>query len=190
MLPFDTLLPTDRALALPLYQQVAMAMVQHIRSGVLKPGLLLPGTRELAAILQLHRKTVIAAYDELSAQGWIEAVPRKGFNVARHLPEVKPQRWNKVKGNKVNRFTKHMASPFYSLGGGGFSPPVTGIPAPRLVIDDGHPDIRLAPMDLLLREYRSRLSAGGRKQVYSSFVAGAPRLREAMVGFLAETRGM
>jgi len=33
--------------------------------------------------------------------------------------------------------------------------PVVTLPAPRLIIDDGHPDARLAPMDLLLREYRS-----------------------------------
>ena len=187
MLPFDTLLPIDKTLALPVYQQVAQAMVQHIRNGVLKPGAMLPGTRELAGILNLHRKTVIAAYDELAAQGWIEAVPRKGFNISSHLPEVKAQRWNTT----TYAFEKKMAAPFYPLVKTGFSFPVLGVPPPRLIIDDGHPDSRLAPMDLLVREYRSRLGSGAlRKQVNAILTAGSPRLREVMVSYLAETRGM
>lgn len=186
MLPFDTLLPIDKTLALPVYQQVAQAMVQHIRNGMLKPGAMLPGTRELAGILNLHRKTVIAAYDELAAQGWIEAVPRKGFNISSHLPEVKAQRWN-----TAYAFEKKMAAPFYPLAKTGFPFPVLGVPPPRLIIDDGHPDSRLAPMDLLVREYRSRVgSKTSRKQVSAILVAGSPRLREVMVSYLAETRGM
>ncbi|HEY4287205.1 MAG TPA: PLP-dependent aminotransferase family protein [Puia sp.] len=185
MLPFDTLLPTDKTLALPVYQQVAQGMVQHIRNGVLKRGAMLPGTRELAGILNLHRKTVIAAYDELSAQGWIEAVPRRGFNVSSNLPEIKPQRWN-----AAYAFEKKMAAPFYMLTKGGFQFPVLSVPPPRLIIDDGHPDNRLAPMDLLVREYRSRLGSISRKQLSASLVAGSPRLREVMESYLAETRGM
>lgn len=186
MLPFDTLLPIDKTLALPVYQQIANKMVQHIRSGVLKPGLSLPGTRELAGILGLHRKTVIAAYEELSAQGWIEAVVRKGFHVKDDLPEVKPQRWNKAVA-----FKKEMAVPFYPVTATAFHMPLFTGPMPTLFIDDGHPDTRLAPVDLLAREYRRQWNFGAsRKQVSSSLAAGAPRLREAMVGYLAETRGM
>lgn len=185
MLPFDKLIPTDKTLAIPVYQQVAKALVQHIRSGVLKPGAFLPGTRELAGILQLHRKTVVAAYDELAAQGWIEAVARKGFNVTRNLPEIKPQRWN-----KAYVFEKKMAAPFYPVRGMEFQFPVL-TPPPRLIIDDGHTDGRLAPLDLLMREYRVRWrNSFGRKQVYASLVAGSWKLRETMVGYLAETRGM
>jgi GntR family transcriptional regulator/MocR family aminotransferase len=189
MLPYDTLLPTDKTLPLPVYQQIAKAMVQHIRDGVLKPGILLPGTRELAGILYLHRKTVIAAYEELAAQGWIESIPRKGFNVTRNLPGIKPQRWNKKE--KAYAFKKNMAAPFYLLNKVGFQLPVVSVPPPHLIIDDGHPDTRLAPMDLLAREYRGRLKGGAfRKQLSASLAAGAPRLREMLAGYLSETRGM
>jgi GntR family transcriptional regulator/MocR family aminotransferase len=186
MLPFDKLLPIDKMLAMPVYQQVAKAMSNHIRSGVLRPGTPLPGTRELAGILHLHRKTVIAAYDELSAQGWIEAFPRKGFNVTSNLPEVKPQRWE-----KSYAFKKKMAAPFYRMNHSGFELPAVSSPPPRLIIDDGHPDARLAPMDELMREYRSRMKSNAtRKQLSASLAPGAPRLREAMADYLAETRGM
>jgi len=186
MLPFDKLIPTDKTLAIPVYQQVAKAMVQHIRNGVFKPGALLPGTRELAGILRLHRKTVVAAYDELAAQGWIEAIARKGFNVARNLPEIKPQRWD-----KAYVFEKKMAAPFYPVSGIGFQLPVLTAPPPRLIIDDGHTDGRLAPMDMLMREYRVRWrNSFGRRQVYASLAPGSLRLRESLVDYLAETRGM
>jgi GntR family transcriptional regulator/MocR family aminotransferase len=194
MLPFDKLLPIDRTAAPAVYQQVANSMIQHIRSGVLKPGLLLPGTRELAGILGIHRKTVVAAFDELSAQGWIEAVARKGFHVTRKLPEVRPGKW--AKGGSVGKggehaFSREMAAPFYPVGKGRFRLPELTVPPPRLIIDDGHPDSRLAPLELLGREYRARLNnRGGRRQVYAVMTAGSPRMREAMVGYLADTRGM
>lgn len=33
-------------------------------------GMKLLGTRNMSIILEVHRKTVIAAYEELDAQGW------------------------------------------------------------------------------------------------------------------------
>jgi len=195
MLPFDKLLPIDRTAAPAVYLQVANSMIQHIRSGVIKPGFLLPGTRELAGMLGLHRKTVVAAYDELSAQGWIEAVARKGFHVTRELPEIRPGGWGKkeqlIREGREHAFSKEMAAPFYPVEKGRFRLPVVSVPPPRLIIDDGHPDSRLAPLELLGREYRARLSnRGGRQQVYATMTAGSPRMREAMVGYLADTRGM
>ena len=41
-------------------------------------GMKLLGTRSMSDILQVHRKTVIAAYEELDAQGWVETIPNKG----------------------------------------------------------------------------------------------------------------
>ncbi|WP_431214503.1 PLP-dependent aminotransferase family protein [Puia sp. P3] len=83
-----------------------------------------------------------------------------------------------------------MAAPFYVVGKGNMRLPALTVP-PRLIIDDGHPDSRLAPLELLGREYRARLNnRGGRQQVYATMTAGSPRMREAMVGYLADTRGM
>jgi GntR family transcriptional regulator/MocR family aminotransferase len=38
----------------------------------------LPGTRTLSQILEVHRNTIVAVYDELFAQGWVESFPNKG----------------------------------------------------------------------------------------------------------------
>jgi GntR family transcriptional regulator/MocR family aminotransferase len=61
------------------------ALRQAIRSGVLAPGARLPSTRALAADLGLSRGTVVAAYDQLAAEGWLVANPASATVVADHL---------------------------------------------------------------------------------------------------------
>jgi len=50
--------------------------------GIIQPGSRLPGSRELAGLLQVHRKNGGGAYNELYAQDWIEVVARKGISVS------------------------------------------------------------------------------------------------------------
>ena len=57
----------------PLFLQLSNAVADDIRSGRLKPGDALPGTRALAARLGVHRNTVIAGYQELVSEGLREA---------------------------------------------------------------------------------------------------------------------
>ncbi|WP_440134909.1 PLP-dependent aminotransferase family protein [Chitinophaga sancti] len=187
MLPFQTLIPLNKTLALPVYRQIANAITQHIKNGILKPETALPGTREMAEILDVHRKTVVAAYSELQIQGWILVTPRKGFFVAGNLPELKPREW---KQDAAGGYGKQMSAPFNVLTKdrqGGIYAPDTPF---RLSIDDGWPDTRLAPLDLLMREYRSLLKFKYKNPVTGVVTAGAFSLREAMVDYLAETRGI
>ncbi len=60
---------------LPLFLQLASALTDDIRSGRLRPGDALPGTRALAQRLGVHRNTIIAGYRELEAEGLVERVP-------------------------------------------------------------------------------------------------------------------
>jgi GntR family transcriptional regulator len=53
----------------PVYQQIAVAVKQQVRTGQLSPGDELPGVRELAAALQINLHTVRHAYRLLSEQG-------------------------------------------------------------------------------------------------------------------------
>ncbi len=171
---------------LPAYQQVANAVVQQIRNGVIRPGALLPGTREMARMLTLHRKTIIAAYDELAAQGWLTVMPRKGFIVARELPEIKPKHWH---SNPGNGYGHKMPGLFYGATGVNTLPVIVG--NPLLIINDGHPDTRLAPMTLLHREYRSLLKKQHVfKQLSTAVAPGSLKLRQTMTGYMARTRGL
>jgi len=86
------LITIDKNSQVPVYLQIANGIIGHIRRGTLKPASALPGSRILAADLQVHRKTVVAAYDELYAQSWVDAYPRKGIFVAKNLPDVSPRK--------------------------------------------------------------------------------------------------
>ncbi|WP_237741157.1 GntR family transcriptional regulator, partial [Novosphingobium sp. B-7] len=77
--------------ATPLYMQLAHALIHEIERGRLQPGSALPSSRELAAELGFNRKTVVTAYEELMAQGWLEAAGRKGTAVAKRLPRSRPE---------------------------------------------------------------------------------------------------
>lgn len=65
----------------PVYQRVADAIKEEILAGRLKPGAKLPSTRDLANSLSLSRHTVVRAYEELSAQGYIESSARSSVYV-------------------------------------------------------------------------------------------------------------
>ena len=69
MLPWKNLILIQKTSSVPVYQQIANSIIQHIRSGVIKRGMKMPGTRELSQLLSVHRKTIVSAYDELDAQG-------------------------------------------------------------------------------------------------------------------------
>lgn len=79
MLPFQTLIPIDKKASTPVYLQVANRLVTLIREGIIKPGAALPGSREMAALLQLHRKTIVAAYEELYTRTGYRPFPAKAF---------------------------------------------------------------------------------------------------------------
>ena len=91
MLPFKSLLVLDRSSATPVFVQLSDQFAQLIRAGKLSAGQRLPGTRQLAHLLAVNRQTVVAAYDEAIAQGWLETRSGSGTFVARHVPEVRPQ---------------------------------------------------------------------------------------------------
>lgn len=68
----------DNKSSRPVYLQIVHQMINAIQRGYLMKGMKLLGTRSMSDILQVHRKTVIAAYEELDAQGWVETIPNKG----------------------------------------------------------------------------------------------------------------
>ena len=71
-----------------MFLQIAHAIIDEIKRGRLAPGTALPGSRELAESLEINRKTVIQAYAELEAQGWVTPEKTRGTFVSAHLPEI------------------------------------------------------------------------------------------------------
>ena len=80
-------LSIDRAGGEPLLRQVYRELRRAILSGALPPGGKLPPTRALAERLGVARNTVVAAYEQLLAEGFIEGRVGAGSFVSRDLPD-------------------------------------------------------------------------------------------------------
>lgn len=186
MFPIERIVIIDKEQKVPVYQQIVHAIVNAIRGGTLIAGAHLPGSRELAGKLGVHRKTVIAAYEELNAQDWIEIVPRKRVSVSARIPLLKPQQWNAM--HRAPSFENDFSLPFRVI----TSAKRTGTTIiPEIIIDDGHPDVRLSPIDELLKTYRSYTSRTYTiKTALIGTEQGTLRLREELARYVSQTRGL
>jgi probable addiction module antidote protein len=71
----------SRASSQPLTDQLAQRFVTRMRDQLLVSGARLPSVRQCAQMHGVSASTVVAAYDWLVAQGWVEARPNRGFFV-------------------------------------------------------------------------------------------------------------
>ena len=184
----ESLIVINKESPVAVYLQIANSIIAQIRRGALKPESALPGSRALAEALQVHRKTVVAAYDELYAQSWVDSYPRRGIFVAKNLPDITPKPLTENIPTGSFPDTTHFEIDEKRI-------PVTKLfrPAPQrnIIINDGFPDTRLAPVELLVREYRRF----GNYQFTSKYLMygpeqGSENLRNELAKFLAETRGI
>jgi GntR family transcriptional regulator/MocR family aminotransferase len=173
-------LALDRNAASPLAVQIARGLVDRIRSGALRAGAQVPSSRALALTLGVHRNTVLAAYAELQAEGWLTAVPARGTCVARDLPAPAP-------GSGSARPARPSDVPGFDLRPG---PDPFGLSVgPRdYQLLGGIPDPRLFPVAILARAYRRALRR--REHLGYGDRAGHPRLRSAIAAMLGEARGL
>src|SRR5687768_8475584 len=77
----------DRQADEPLFRQLYAGLRAAILAGHLAGGTRLPPTRQLTAELQISRKTVVNAFEQLIAEGYLEGKVGSGTYVARVLPE-------------------------------------------------------------------------------------------------------
>ena len=70
-----------------LYRQLYEQLRSAILDGRLQPGARLPSTRSLSAELAIARNTVMGAYEQLLAEGYLEGETGSGTYVARDLPD-------------------------------------------------------------------------------------------------------
>lgn len=85
MIPLNLVLENNHS---KYYLNIADAIRKAIEQGLVTPCELLPSTRKLAEQLQVNRHTIMAAYRELIAQGWVESKLRKGYRVTKNLPII------------------------------------------------------------------------------------------------------
>ncbi|MFO0756141.1 MAG: PLP-dependent aminotransferase family protein [Byssovorax sp.] len=195
MRPWELAVDLDDGKEQPIFLQIAHALADDIRRGRLRPGALLPGSRALAGSLSVHRNTVLAAYRELGAEGWIETVPAQGTRVSSSLPDRPARRFSARAGTR-SEVPSRLG---FDLGPGPAPYPLARFPKGTLVLSGGIPDLGLVPVTALARAYRRALSseakgrADGRRGPQSLDYGephGHPRLREALASMLSSVRGL
>ncbi|GCE14677.1 MocR-like pyridoxine biosynthesis transcription factor PdxR [Tengunoibacter tsumagoiensis] len=83
----DLFLTLDTSAKMPLYQQLYRELRQAILTGKLSANQRLPSTRLLAQKLDLSRLTVLTAFEQLYAEGYIYGKVGSGTYVAPDLPD-------------------------------------------------------------------------------------------------------
>lgn len=186
MLPYKNLLVIDKNSDQAVFNQIAMQFIHLIQEGKLLPGTALPSTRTLALDLGLHRKTIVAAYENLVAGSWVDNLPRKGFIVSPNLPVVRPRSYHN------GRIGAYETDPGFEYAQSGRFPyPSSLYQKDEIIIDDGFPDITLLPGHVLLKEYRNALDPIVLKQLSTGWdIEGSSDCRHALCSFLNQTRGI
>lgn len=186
MLPWKTIIQIQKDCDTPVYLQIANAMILEIKKGRIGPGIKLPGTRIMAEILNVHRKTLVNAYEELDAQGWIEMRPSQGTFTSKELPEIKPQHLP-VKKQKGGSFPKE--SGFHVKVNDKLRTPV--LPYRNIIGFHDGPDVRLVPTHELGRTYKSVLSRNVNVKFLSYVeIAGVQKFRAVLSDYLNASRGL
>ncbi|MDV3456172.1 PLP-dependent aminotransferase family protein [Sphingomonas sp. HF-S4] len=168
----------------PAYMQIIAAIISDIESGRLAPGTYLPSSRELAANIGVNRKTVVLAYDELIAQGWLSSAGTRGTLVSPvypdpvHKPAPPPARPAAI-GRTYYRVLPPPERPLALAAGSG------------LKLDEGAPDGRLFPTKVLANAYRDAVSARTGSDTFAyRDPLGLPALRECVAEMLRSQRAL
>ncbi|MBV1834357.1 aminotransferase-like domain-containing protein [Novacetimonas pomaceti] len=175
----------DQKSQTPLYLQIVHGIIHEIERGRLESGEFLASSREMALALGVNRKTVVLAYEDLIAQGWLISEGTSGTKVSDAIPvrTVSASQRNVSAGDDGSvPLYDYAAPPERSLA-------ISGKGGTKL--DEGSPDGRLFPADVLSRAYRSAILRASRHDHLSySDPRGSSFLREEIAKMLTSERGL
>lgn len=163
----------------PHYVQVVRALKGAILDGRLATGTRLPPTREFARELELSRTTVMAAYEQLRAEGFIEAHTGSGSYVAplQIHPPLLPARPTIEPPSRYALRARQARTP-------GIGTKHRGL---RYELQYGHSQVNPALSGLWGRELAR---AASYTPPYITHVQGLPALRKQVCDYLAHRRGV
>lgn len=186
-IPFNSFISLNRQDETSIYVQLAQQIIHAIQRGFIPIGTKLPGSRQLAQILSIHRNTVVAAVQELEAQGWIETRANIGSYVLR----------SQTKGKKNNEHSQVFIQNHYAGYTGYEFEKSTILENPfetstcSLKFDDGIPDSRLSPLQQLSKFYTANLKRKKNAKYLGYTDQSRPAtFREQLCNFLNQSRGL
>jgi GntR family transcriptional regulator/MocR family aminotransferase len=174
------LLPLPEIPDEPLHRRLYRALRDAIFDGRLPAGSRLPSTRTLAGELDLSRNTVLTAFDQLAAEGYVGGRAGAGTRVMDGFVPPRPQapdrRTRKPRLSRAARRLRGLTAPLSLLG-----------PHARAFRPG------LAALDLFPTATWARLSSRWWRRHGTEVdddTAGLPALREAVAGYLRASRGV
>ena len=170
----------DRAAAEPLGRQLLVQLRAAIRDGQLPGGTRLPSSRTLATALGISRNVVVAAYDELFAEGYVTGKHGSGTYVEDDLPTT-PRR-TALAPTTARRW---LGRPTLAAAGGG---PLDDAAPGLITFRPGVPAFDLLPPEIWRRAWRSAGETPPPK-AYAD-IPGDPELRAALARWVGRTRGI
>ncbi|HLV42847.1 MAG TPA: PLP-dependent aminotransferase family protein [Brumimicrobium sp.] len=184
MISITQFIRIDRRKSDPLYLQIAYQFINAVQRGLIPVGVKLAGTRIWSEELGVHRKTVVAAFDELEAQNWIEIRSRVGAFVQNPVIKAKKDSvsvFNASKTPEKSGFTFNtsfiLSSPFEKE-------------ESRFVCNDGQPDYRLIKTQELSRFYNGALKRRNIQSNIGNFAVQENEFfKEQLSYYLNLTRG-
>ena len=168
----------------PIFARIAELISAEIRRGRLRPGDRLPGSRTLAEQLGVGRNTVVAAFAELAAEGWITTRAAGGSFVSSDVPERSARRYTKQAPDALPPARPGFDFETRGLERAHYADPKV------LALFAGVPDLRQFPTALLARAYRRALHGTGRAHLDYASPFGEPHLRAALARIVSATRGL
>jgi GntR family transcriptional regulator/MocR family aminotransferase len=180
-------LALDPASAEPLHRQIGEQMRRAILEGRLEPGARLPSSRQMAQDLDCARGTVVLAFDQLVAEGYVVSQAGSAMSVAADLPDemltvprtgaLPPGR--PVARPAVARRTRALLAET--------APPVPA--GPPLAFPTGQPDREAFPFALWAKLLEREWRRPGREAASAVHPFGHAGLREAIANYLGVARG-
>jgi GntR family transcriptional regulator/MocR family aminotransferase len=168
----------------PLRWRLHQGLKAAILAGQLAPGTRLPSTRALADSLGVSRSTVVEAFDQLAAEGFLDRRAGSGSYVSHQLRALPPasrtarrpaghsRPWPSRRGQPAARATGWRAD--------------GTAPAPFTPCE---PDVTLFPHPLWARMLARHARTAGQGSMYPD-PAGLPQLRQALAAHLTLSRGV
>ncbi len=157
-------------------------MISAIQRGMLPAGTRLPGTRTLGELLDTHRNTITAVYEELLDQGWVETRPNKGTFITGQLPGLQQpsaiaRQYPAATGFAFEK-SSLLDNPFEYT-------------QCDYVFNDGTPDIRLTRIEDLTRLYSANMKRRSNRRKMSFYNhEGSEYFKRQLSHYLNLSRGL
>lgn len=168
-----------------LYRWLYDELRSAILAGRLRPGARLPATRDLADAYHLSRATIVAAFDQLKAEGYVEGRAGSGTYVSQVLPE----QLLVVRGPRAAKRLPHrqVALSEYARR----LQPFRGVlQRPLRAFRPNQPALDLFPTTLWAQVAARRLRNVSAKLLAGGEALGYRPLREAVADYLNTSRGV